>query len=644
MTRMNPRAQPYARLFGLAAGLVLAFVALAVWVAAVQVGPLGPAPAREGVKAPPKALIPARRGSILDVRGHLLATSTPVKTVCADPVLVGAGQAGLVARTLAPILELPELELAALLWPRTRTNELGQVWTNRYVVLKHKVPLDRWQQATQAMASLYAGVDERKLKSRELVALRALRERAVHGVDDQLRQYPSGPLAAHVLGFVSSRECAVGDDHVFEMSGVAGIERTFDRLLNGAPGWVQKSDEVAPRSGLNVVLTLDAGLQHIVEQELERARREFRAASVCAIVMVPKTGEILALANAPTFDPNRPGDEPSNHWNHVVGSLHEPGSTFKVVPFATALDDRILRLEDTVHCENGTWQYADLVLHDHKGYGVLTYEAVLVKSSNIGTAKAAVRLGKARLYHSITNFGFGVVTGIPLPGEAAGVVYPPHKWSKVSITRVPIGHEVSATPLQMCLAMSAIANGGWLLRPVLVDRLEDFEGRVVTRFPRQVNRRVIGERAAAEMQRALVKVASEDGTAAAASLEYYTVAGKTGTAEKFANGTYKSGKYYSSFVGYFPAEDPALCILVAVDEPDRRVGHYGGRVAAPVFRAIAERAANYLRIPSEGGSEPPGDPAPRWRPEPPNDWAGGGAYAAAGRGRRGQGLTAGAER
>ncbi|MCX8108877.1 MAG: penicillin-binding transpeptidase domain-containing protein [Verrucomicrobiae bacterium] len=238
-------------------------------------------------------------------------------------------------------------------------------------------------------------------------------------------------------------------------------------------------------------------------------------------------------------------------------------------------------------------------------YDVLPYEKVVAKSSNIGTAKAAVRLGAGRLYEAVRNFGFGERTGIPLPAEAAGVIRPTNQWSKISITRVPIGQEVSATPLQMVLAMSAIANGGVLMSPRLVERLEDGNGRVIVSYRTEAVRRVASERVCREMIRALKKAASKEGTASAAALDLYTVAGKTGTAQKFVDGTYKSGKYYSSFIGFFPADQPAVCIFVGIDEPDPRVGYMGGTVAAPVFRAIADRIACYMHLAPDKVREKP---------------------------------------
>jgi cell division protein FtsI/penicillin-binding protein 2 len=249
----------------------------------------------------------------------------------------------------------------------------------------------------------------------------------------------------------------------------------------------------------------------------------------------------------------------------------------------------------------------------------MSFELVVAKSSNIGTAKAAERLGAARLYEAVRRFGFGEPTMIPLPGEVRGIVHPLERWKRSSLAHVPIGHEVAATPLQMALAAAAIANGGLYVPPRLVERLEDDHGKLTARYPAASSRRVLAEAAAREITRALKTVVSSTGTASNARLDRYTVAGKTGTADKWTSGGYNTGKYYSSFVGFFPADRPEVCILVGMDEPDPRFGHMGSVVAAPVFKAIAERVANYLRIPpdivpeKEGPAGPPGpDGSPAW--------------------------------
>jgi cell division protein FtsI/penicillin-binding protein 2 len=264
-----------------------------------------------------------------------------------------------------------------------------------------------------------------------------------------------------------------------------------------------------------------------------------------------------------------------------------------------------VQLNHSFDCEHGRFHFAGRVLHDHESYGVLSVEDIIAKSSNIGAAKIGIELGENRLHDYVRAFGFGARTSLPLPGEVAGIVHPVKNWSKVSIAQIPMGHGVAVTGLQMTMAMCAIANKGVLMRPMLVDRLEDRDHNVVTKYPPQRVRQVISESAARQMVKALKAVVAPDGTGAKAALEHYTVAGKTGTAQKSGGPSgYIPGKYFASFIGFFPADHPEVCISVMMDEPKQ--GYYGGQIAAPVFRQIAERLAGYLSIRPEDGEAPSG--------------------------------------
>jgi cell division protein FtsI/penicillin-binding protein 2 len=326
--------------------------------------------------------------------------------------------------------------------------------------------------------------------------------------------------------------------------------------------------------------------------------------SISGIVIRPRTGEILAMATLPNYDPNNPGSAPADaRRNRVISDIAEPGSTFKIVVVSGALNDQTVRLTDTFDCENGHFHYAGRNLRDHEAYSVLSVERIITKSSNIGAAKIGIKMGENRLYEYMRNYGFGDRTGIPLQGEVWGIVHSVKNWSKVSIAQIPMGQGVSVTSLQMIMAMSAIANDGWLMRPMLVDRLEDRNHTVMAKYSPQRVRQVISEPAVKLMVAALKTVASTNGTAPKAALQHYTVAGKTGTAQKSGGPAgYLPGKYYSSFIGFFPADNPELCISVMMDEP--RQGYYGGQTAAPVFKQIAEAAANYLNIRPEDAEEP----------------------------------------
>ncbi len=560
-------------------------------------------------------LLEPRRGDILDARGNLLGTSLLVKTVCADPVLLGNRRAE-VARVLAPLLQMNEGQLVQSLLPRVRQNEEGQTVTNRYVRLKQKVPVETWERIQTAMAGLSFGVDESRLPARERAFYRDLRQKAIFARDDQLRFYPNHNLAAHVLGFTKTEEGEVNETPVHNISGCDGIELCLNSKLMGVRGWrVTETDkqrrelvtwreqDVEARDGLNVVLTIDSFIQQLVESALAQAMEKHSPISISGIVIRPRTGEVLAMATLPNFDPNNPAAVSLDaRRNRVISDIAEPGSTFKIVVVSGALNDGVVRLTDSFDCEHGHFSFAGHVLRDHDSYNVLSTQGIITKSSNIGAAKVGIKLGEKRLHDYICGFGFGTRTGIPLPGEVSGIVHPVKSWYKVSIAQIPMGQGVAVTRLQMLMAMCAIANNGWLMRPMLVDRLEDSEHHVVAKYSPQRVRQVISEVSARTMITALKTVVSPEGTAPKAALEHYAVAGKTGTAQKEENGAYVHGKYFASFVGFFPADNPELCISVTLDEP--RHGYYGGQVAGPIFKQIAEGAASYLNIRPDDAPEP----------------------------------------
>jgi len=570
---------------------------------------------RDWVKAP-------RRGDILDVNGNLLATSVSVRTVCANPSLIGNQQA-VIARALAPLLGMNENSLYQRLIPRIGKNEKGETVTNGlfYVRLQKNVPDETWQKMQMTMTNLSFGVDEGKLSKTNRAFFRNLRQSAIFAEPAQLRVYPNGPLAAHVLGFVGSDEVALSGTRVSRISGCDGIELVLNAALSGVAGWrvtgtdrqkrelvVLRDEDVPPRDGLNVVLTLDSVIQHIVETALEDARQKHTPISITGIVMRPRTGEILAMATLPDFDPNNPGAAPADaRRDRVICDVMEPGSTFKIVVVSGALNDGAVRFGDAFDCEEGHFAYAGRVLHDHEPFGMLTTKSIITKSSNIGAAKIGIRLGENRLYDYVTEYGFGERTGISLPGEVKGILYPVKKWSKVSIAQIPMGQGVAVTRLQMLMAMGAIANGGWLMRPMLVNRLEGHNGNLVQQYQPQRVRQVISGATDRLMLEALKTVVSPEGTAPGAALADYTVAGKTGTAQKVGPNGYERGKYFATFIGFFPADDPQLCISVVMDEP--KEGYYGGQVCGPVFREIAGRCASYLNIPPDKTSGPTNSPA-----------------------------------
>lgn len=505
-----------------------------------------------------------RRGEILDCHGNLLANSQSVRIVAADPSLT-ASNAAAIARQLAPLLKTDEAALRARL-----------AGSGRYVRLKSKVDEDT------------------------VVRIKELKIKGLVFEDQFLRTYPNGALASHVLGFVDA-------DH----KGVQGVEASMEQYLRGLPGYevierdrkgreirALRNASIGPRDGFHVVLTLDQVIQHIAESELDKAVATHRPQAAKIIVTRPRTGEVLALASRPTFDPNHPGDYPADaRRNRCISDIAEPGSTFKIVVCSGALNDGLVTLNSRFDCENGAFLYAGRVLHDAHPYGVLSVEEILYHSSNIGAAKVALKMGPARLHHYITQFGFGRRTGIQLPGEVSGIAHPLNRWTGLSITRIPMGHEIAATPLQMIMAMNALGNGGRLMKPLIVKCVTDENRQPIINFTPQQVGQPITPRASILTTAALRKVPTSEGTAPRAAVKGYDVAGKTGTAQKIENGQYVR-KYYSSFIGYLPAADPEISILVTLDDPSGG-SYYGGTVAGPVFRAVAEKVAQYLAIPPQ---------------------------------------------
>ena len=556
-------------------------------------------------------LLPAKRGDILDRNHNPLAVSVAMKRICANPSMIGTNQA-VVARALAPILNLNESELVQRLTPQATKTTEGHWVTNRlnYVRLQKDVSDEAWQKIQMVMSNLTFGVDEKTLSRTNRLFFQNLRQSSVYAESDEMRIYPNGQLAAPVLGYIGIQEEMMLGREMDEIFGIDGIERTMNTKLTGGAGWVKgkwdgqhheildmRSEYVEPRNGDNVVLTIDAAIQHIVESALADAMQKHAPQSVTGIVMRPRTGEILALVSLPTFDPNHVNSVTVQTRDRVIQDVVEPGSTFKIVVVSGALNNGIVRLDQHFFCENGHFSFAGRPLRDHLPFGDLTTEQIITKSSNIGAAKIGILLGEQNLYDYARNYGFGQRTGIPLPGEARGFLYPVKEWTKVSIAQIPMGQGVAVTRLQMMMAMGAIANHGWLMRPMLVSRLENQDGGVIQQYEPQRVRQVVSDATAAKMVQALKTVVTKEGTAAGAAMDNYVAAGKTGTAQKAEHGSYAPGKYVSSFIGFFPADKPELCISIVMDEP--KEGYYGGQVCGPVFKEIAERCASYLNVPSD---------------------------------------------
>ncbi|HEU5319304.1 MAG TPA: penicillin-binding protein 2, partial [Methylomirabilota bacterium] len=351
--------------------------------------------------------------------------------------------------------------------------------------------------------------------------------------------------------------------------------------------------------GHTVVLTLDESLQYAAERELERAVAETGSVSGTVLVLEPRTGEVLAMANRPGFNPNRFSAYSSARWrNRAVSDAYEPGSAFKIITAAAALQEKVVEPDEVIDCGHGAIDVAGTVINDHAVFDQLTFRDVMAKSSDVGVIRVAQRLGRESFHRYIRDFGFGEPTGVDLPGESGGLLRPTARWSALSLPSLSFGQEVGVTPLQMAVAVAAVANGGYLMRPYVVRQVEDADGRVVRAAAPVAVRRVL-EPATIDVLTRLLRGVVEHGTGAHAAIPGYVVAGKTGTAQKVdASGRYSMIDHVASFVGYVPAQRPALVVLAALDSP-RGPRNQGGDVAAPLFARVAEHALRQLGIPAD---------------------------------------------
>ncbi|MFH1440831.1 MAG: penicillin-binding transpeptidase domain-containing protein [Candidatus Omnitrophota bacterium] len=435
----------------------------------------------------------------------------------------------------------------------------------------------------------------RKITPEQSEAIKKLDIKNVDFIKESKRCYPNGYLASHVIGFAG-----------LDNKGLEGLELYYDSYLKGEAGWglflrdakQTKLDlwekMVLPKDGYDLVLTIDEVIQYIAERELDKVFKQYKAKGACIIVMDPHTGAVLALAGRPTYDLNKYSSvSQDSRRNRLVCDMAEPGSVFKIITASAALEENKLSEETKVFCENGAYKIASHVLHDHRPHGILTFREVIEQSSNIGTSKIAQMLGEDTLYKYIRSFGFGSKTGIDLPGEISGVVREPRYWSKISIATVPMGQEVGVTALQLAGEISIIANGGQLMKPYVVEEISDKSGEVIKEFYPVMLNKVVSLDTANRIKKILVGVV-EKGTGRMAKMNDFTAAGKTGTAQKLEpNGRYSHSKFIGSFIGFAPAEDPVISIVVMVDEP--YPVYFGGVVAAPVFKNVASDTLKYLR-------------------------------------------------
>jgi cell division protein FtsI (penicillin-binding protein 3) len=507
--------------------------------------------------------ITPKRGIIYDRNLRALAMSVPVKSAFAVPAEIA--DESLAARLLSGVLGVPQDVLEARM-----ASSRSFVWISR------------------------------KLPPEKVEAIEGLNLKGIYFQDENQRFYPKRDLAAHVLGFVDPDE-----------KGLAGIEYQLDSqirsksekivvMADARQRWFDGSEAQRER-GANVVLTLDEKIQYIAQRELLAAIEKTHAVAGSVIVMNPSTGEILAMANWPRFNPNAASEAAAeSRMNRAVSALYEPGSTFKLITLAAAFDQDITRPSEVFDCENGAIYIAGHRIRDHKPFGLLSVADILAKSSDVGAIKIAVRLGAPKFYDYIRAFGFGSPTGVDLPGESRGLLHRLENWSAISIGSVSMGQEIGVTPIQLITAVSAIANGGLLIKPHVVHQIK--RGERVLPTPVALSgadpKRVIRPETAATLRRLMEGVVL-NGTGAFARLDGWTASGKTGTAQKIdpATGRYSPTQLIASFTGFAPISNPAVTILVSLDSP---VGlHEGGQVAAPVFKRIAEQVLAYLDVPRD---------------------------------------------
>jgi cell division protein FtsI (penicillin-binding protein 3) len=510
----------------------------------------------------------AMRGDIVDRKGHVLATSVDADTIYAVPSAIG-DEAAAVRKLCAVFGDCTARERKDLVERLQRQRHFEYV---------------------------------RRQVSRDIAAkVAALDLPGIGFIKESHREYPNKELAAHVLGFVG-----------IDGKGLGGLESAYDSQIRGKDGQVLvltdarrhafSRFERPPTSGATIELTIDEFLQHVAERELHAGVIENRALGGSAIVMDPHTGEILAMANEPTFDPNEYRD--ANivaRRNRAVQDLYEPGSTFKVVTASAAIQEKVMPLSTMINVSGGRINIGSRVVRDTHDYGVLSFTDVIVKSSNVGAIRIGFQLGTDRLSDYVQKFGFGRPVSPDFPSESPGIVWERTKWTDSALASVSMGYQVGVTPLQMAAAVSSVANGGAYMEPRVV-RAVYSDGRRLAVRPKIVRQAVSTDTAAA--MTSIMEQVVERGTATLAKIDGYTIAGKTGTANKLQNGRYSSDTY-ASFVGFMPSNDPKVTILVVLDSPRGNNGHYGGPVSAPIFKRIAEEAMRYLRVPPSINPDPP---------------------------------------
>ncbi|MCE5312447.1 MAG: penicillin-binding protein 2 [Nitrospiraceae bacterium] len=512
-----------------------------------------------------KKAVPVKRGVIYDRRGRELAINLDTESIFCDPSEISAPEKA--ASALSAALNTAPNVILTKLSGEGRFN-----WIER-----------------KQHPDLGSRINKLKI-------------RGIGTISEPMRSYPKGRLASQILGFVD-----------IDNNGIEGIERQYEKFLAARPEHVKVhrdargnmlSDGMMKElKGNNIVLTIDEGLQYILEKNLNEAVVHWKAAGATAIIMSPATGEILAMTSLPDYDPNdASGSKPEQRRNRALTDIYEPGSTFKIIAGAAALEENIVTPSTKFDCSAGNIEVGGKKIKDAHRHGVLSFAEVIQKSSNVGTIKIAQRLGKDKVYEYIKKFGFGEKTGIDIAGEISGLVRPPHRWSGMSIGAIAIGQEVGVTPLQVLRAYAAIANGGYLVTPHVVSEIRTPEGGLVHKTTPNA-KKIISDSTVETFREILKTVTQEGGTALEAAIDGNSVAGKTGTAQIIDPRTkrYSKDRYIGSFVGFVPADKPRLAMIVVINEPKGKI--YGGTVAGPVFRKTANEALSYLSVPRDDSRE-----------------------------------------
>ncbi len=561
---MPGKADSTRRLYCLAAFFAFWFIVISVrlvWLQLVNYGEYTQRAARQQQRS---IEVSAVRGNIYDRNGNDLAMTVNVDSIFAVPS------------------EIPDIHGTARILGRILNVDAAEIETRMH--------------ASHAFAWV-----ARKVDNNQSSRVRALNLKGIYFQKESKRFYPKHELAAQVLGYVGM------DDE-----GLGGVERVYESNLAGKPGrmlismdakrrWFGRVEK-NPDPGDNIVLTLDEKIQYIAERELEKAMEDTRAAAGTVIVENTRTGEMLALANSPTFDPNQlKTADPKSLKNRAVSDIYEPGSTFKVVTLAAAMEEKLARPDDVIDCQMGSIVVNGLRIHDHKAYGDLTVTQILEKSSDVGAIKLALRLGEERFDRYIRAFGFGSQTGIELPGETRGMTKPVSRWSKVSIGAISMGQEIGVSPVQLISMINTIANEGVYIPPrIIAGTTPPRSTPQLIAFHPALGRRVISPLTAARMKSMMEGVVLR-GTGPKAILEGYSSAGKTGTSQKVdpTTGRYSHRQHVASFGGFAPVNNPAITVLVVLDTPATYPRDGGGDVAAPVFTRVAQQVLAYLNVPHD---------------------------------------------